>query len=186
MTFDDDVVSALATMDEPAPEGGEVVTPEVTPTEEVVEDEKVEEEPEKVAKPIKKSATESRCTRVRHRSDADDLPDDTGLTEKDLREPTIHNDANGSSVKKVGDGPIKKSISELMTERLKRDYSYTAPQTKTTSDGFSGPAVTDTVTGNGSPVTQKTKTVSESEDDEGGLETRGIAELMRERMSRRK
>ena len=78
-------------------------------------------EPEKIAEPIRRSATESKCTRVRRRSDADDLPDDTGgLTEKDLKEPKIHDDAEGSSVKHMGDSVIKKSTSELMRERMSR------------------------------------------------------------------
>ena len=90
---------------------------------EVKVEEKVEEEaePEKVAVPVKRSATESKCTRVRRRSDADDLPDDAGgLTEKDLKEPKIHDDAEGSSVKHMGDPEIRKSISELMRERMAR------------------------------------------------------------------
>lgn len=81
------------------------------------------EEEKKEAKPVKitKSATESKCTRVRRRSDADPLPDDTGgLTEKDLKEPKIHDDAEGSSVKHMGDSVIKKSTSELMKERFNR------------------------------------------------------------------
>ena len=85
------------------------------------EEEEFEPEPEKVPVPIKRSATESKCTRVRRRSDADDLPDDTGgLTEKDLREPKIHDDAEGSSVKHMGDPEIRKSISEFMRERMAR------------------------------------------------------------------
>lgn len=96
----------------------EEVAQEAAPAEILEEEEIIE--PEKVAEPIKRSATESKCTRVRRRSDADDLPDDTGLTEKDLKEPTIHSDANGSSVKHMGDSVIKKSISELMKERMSR------------------------------------------------------------------
>lgn len=62
---------------------------------------------------VYKSATA--CTRVRIRSDADDLPDDTGLTMKDIREPTPRNDAEGSKV-------IQMSTSELMKSRMKRRY----------------------------------------------------------------
>ena len=99
----------------------EEVPPAVIPEVEVKEEVKEEPEPEKVAVPVKRSATESKCTRVRRRSDADDLPDDTGgLTEKDLKEPKIHDDAEGSSVKHMGDPEIRKSISELIKERMSR------------------------------------------------------------------
>ena len=78
-------------------------------------------EEEAVPIPIEKSATTSKCSRVRRRSDADDLPDDVGgLTMKDLKEPTIRDDANGSEVKHMGDSVIKKSTSELMKERFNR------------------------------------------------------------------
>ena len=122
VTFDDAVTAALNSTDAlsdepPADNDSAAAVPEM----EVKEEIKEESEPEKVAVPVKRSATESKCTRVRRRSDADDLPDDTGgLTEKDLKEPKIHDDAEGSSVKHMGDPEIRKSISELMRERMAR------------------------------------------------------------------
>lgn len=60
------------------------------------------------------------CRRVRIRSDADEVKEDPGVTERQLREPTMRDDANGSSVKHMGDSVIKKSTSELMRERISR------------------------------------------------------------------
>jgi hypothetical protein len=95
------------------------------PQSEIVEDrgpkEPLEKEEEKISVPIKASATESKCSRVRRRTDADPAPTDVGgLTMKDLTEPTIRDDANGSEVKHMGDSVIKKSTSELIRERFNR------------------------------------------------------------------
>ena len=66
------------------------------------------------------TASVCKCTRVRIRGDEDDLPEETGLTEKDIKEPTPKDDANGSKVEHMGDSVIKKSTGELMRERMAR------------------------------------------------------------------
>ena len=131
------------------------------------EEEAAEAEPEKIAEPIRRSATESRCTRIRRRSDADDLPDDTGLTEKDLKEPTVHSDANGSSVRKMGGTAVRKSIPEGMTEA---EYDEAMKE-------FAEFA---------KPSDEEIEEMLEAMAKRQQLEKKGISELMKERISRRK